>query len=249
MYGKRISLTALAASALLFLSPGVRAHDDPEPNCDDADVENLETTIQCNGGTWNLAGSYDVEVEDPSETQYDLVLTLRDCNKIPSGDCGALTTFTVPLNSPIEPDADDNDEIEFEGTFSQCLGGDLTINCDRLRVYAEVVKRCDRVVLDMEEDKVRALDEGTCSEPQVAIASPCDPCGARVVSHTSPCGDPCGTRAVSHTSPCGDPCGSARATTVRYQDSGYRRTYVDDADVKEVEIERDGDKIEIDYDD
>lgn len=222
----------MAAFSLAFLSPAARAGDDPEPACNDADIEDLETTIQCNGGQWNLSGEYDVEIEDPSGTQYDLVLTLRDCNHIPADGCGHLTTFTVPLDTPSPLDADDNDEIEFEGTFCQALEGDMSIYCDRLRVTAEVVERCDRVVLDVEEDKVRALDKGTCSEPQVALVSACDPCERTetLVSRTSLC----------------DPCGDARVTTVRYEDSGYRRVYVDDDD-DEVEIEVDDDgEVEID---
>lgn len=235
MFGKAFGMTALAALSLAFLSPAARGGDDPEPACDDADVEKLDTTIQCNGGQWILSGEYDVEIEDPSGTQYDLVLTLRNCNRIPAHNCGGLTTFTVPLDTPSPLDADDNDEIEFEGTFCHALEGDMSIYCDRLRVSAEVVERCDRVVLDVEEDKVRALDKGTCSEPQVALVSACDPCGEALVSRTSLC----------------DPCGDARVTTVSYEDSGYRRVYVDDDDDDdgEVEIEVDDDEVEIERDD
>ncbi|HKQ48440.1 MAG TPA: hypothetical protein VJZ71_10255 [Phycisphaerae bacterium] len=201
MFRKNIGLALLTASALLFLGAGARAGDDPEPACNDADVEGLETTIQCNGANWTLAGTYDVEIEDPaSDSQFDLVLTLRDCNCIPSDKCGQLATFTIPLDCPSPLDADDNDEIEFEGSFSQCVSGDLVINCKRLRVLAEVVERCERTILDKEEDKVAVLKPGTCSEPQVACAEPCDPCATStavaLVSETSPC-DPCAyTRAV-----------------------------------------------------
>lgn len=221
MFGKAFGMTALAALSLAYLSPAARAGDAPEPACDDADIEDLETTIQCNGGQWILSGEYDVEIEDPSGTEYDLVLTLRDCNHIPADGCGHLTTFTVPLTTPIAADADDNDEIEFEGTFCQSVEGDMSICCNRLRVSAEVVGRCDRIVLDVEEDKVRVRDKGTCCEPQVALAcapTPCDPCAdVRTETH------------VSRTSLC-DPCGDARITTVRYEDDNYRRVYQSDDD-------------------
>jgi hypothetical protein len=212
MFWKNIGLSLLAVSALLFMAPGARAGDEIEwpwsaGACNDADIEQLDTTIQCNGANWNLSGFYDVEVEDPaSGSQYDLVVTLKDCNHIPSDDCGSITTFTVPLDTPSELDADDNDEIEFEGTFNKCVPGDLVIEHKRLRVYAEVVERCNHSLLDKEEDKVAVIEPDEC---KVACGEPCaEPC-----AEANPC-DPCATRTVAMTTetttPC-DPCSYRRS--------------------------------------
>lgn len=225
MLGKRISWIAASASALLYMTSGVRAGDDPEPACNDADIEDLDTSIQCNGGNWRFFGNYDVEIEDPaSGSEYDLVLTVVDCNHIPADSCGQLATYTIPLNNPTPLDDDDDDEIEYEGTFSQCLASSA-IHCNRLRVRAQVVERCGRAVYDEEEDRVDVIEPGTCTA--VAVSEPCAPC------------DPCAeTRTVSTVSDC-DPCARSSVTTVRYEDSSHRRTYITDNDADDVEIEVD----------
>jgi hypothetical protein len=214
-----------------MLTPVARAMglDEDEDRCDDADIEDLDTRIQCNGGNWLVSGEYDVEVENPTGSDYDLILTVTDCNRIPADNCGRLASYTIPL-TPTALDADDDEEIEFVGAFSECLPGDVVVHCDRLRVHAEVVARCDRVVLDEEEDRIDVLEKGQCTRVAEACPTPCDPC-APVVTRTTPC----------------DPCGDARVTTVRYEDSGYRRTYITDDDADDVEIEYDDDgEVEVD---
>lgn len=182
MFGTRFGPHVLAGLALFSMTSLARAGDEPEPPiaCSDADVEELDAAIHCDGGQWHLTGSYDVEIEDPtSGAEFDLILTLVDCNSIPSKECSDLVCERLPLTRMAALDADDDDEIEFEDSFAMCLEGDFSINCDRLRLHAVVVERCKENVLDEEEDKVVVRDPGSCAGPEVAVTmvtDDCDPC-------------------------------------------------------------------------
>jgi len=156
---RRTCAIGLAACALVVLpqSDAAPAQEIIRSRAD-IDIDSLRGVLHDTGLEWELDVRFEVEVEDAApDERFDAVLKIKELGRTLRDRRGRIITVIVPLEEPVEIDEKDN-EIEFEERLTIPIDPGAICNPYCLRIYAIVVPRGQRRVLEKSDSLIRFDD-------------------------------------------------------------------------------------------
>jgi hypothetical protein len=193
---QRFQLTTAAAVVLIGLLASEGSADDRRHHKrPDVDIEKLKGEVWRSPDEWLLRVRYEVEIEDWRRGDaFELVAYVTEDGYRLANPAGQPVEFVIPLDRPSEVD---DDELEFESSFTVRLPERSFRDPDRLRLHGMVVFAGDSLPLEKEDTSIK-YDRPKVKVRRQVVTTGVSVSHHRVVSHRVGVGVRVGVHKTKH---------------------------------------------------